>query len=113
MHKTTLNTILQASRREFLKGTAAASVLGVTPLAGSCPEDGTGALPEAFSGLKPLGSRVHPITAEEYRARLQHAQKVMIERAAKNDALFVAPGISVSYLTGLRLGMAERVLALV
>src|SRR5438445_9919100 len=113
MHKTTLNTILQASRREFLKGTAAASVLGVTPLAGSCPEDGTGALPEAFSGLKPLGSRVHPITAEEYRARLQHAHKLMTELASKYDALFVAPGTSLYYFTGIRWGMSDRMLALV
>ena len=113
MHKTTLNTIFQASRRTFLKGTAAASVLGMARPAGSCPEDGTGALPEAFSGLKPLGSRVHPITAEEYRARLQHAQKLMTERAPKYDALFVAPGTSLYYFTGIRWGMSERLLALV
>jgi len=113
MHKTTVNTIFQASRRKFLKGTAVASVLGVTPLAGSCPEDGTAALPEAFSGLKPLGSRVHPITAEEYRTRLQHAQKLMTERAPKYDALFVAPGTSLYYFTGIRWGMSERLLALV
>src|SRR3989441_8553860 len=113
MHKTTLNTIFQASRRTFLKGTAAASVLGMARPADSCPEDGTGALPEAFSGLKPLGSRVHPITAEEYRARLQHAQKLMTERAPKYDALFVAPGTSLYYFTGVRWGSSERLLALV
>ncbi len=113
MHKTTLNTIFQASRRKFLKRTAAASVLGMMPPAGSCPEDATGALPEAFSGLKPLGSRVHPITADEYRARLQHAQELMNERAPKYDALFVAPGTSLYYFTGIRWGMSERLLALV
>jgi Xaa-Pro aminopeptidase len=113
MHKTTLNTIFQASRRNFLKGTAAASVLGMTPPAGSCPEDATGALPEAFSGLKPLGSRVHPITADEYRARLKQAQELMNERTPKYDALFVAPGTSLYYFTGIRWGMSERLLALV
>jgi Xaa-Pro aminopeptidase len=113
MHKTTLNTIFRASRRKFLTGTAASTILGMTPPASSCPEDGTGALPEAFSGLKPLGSRVHPITAEEYRARLQHAQKLMTERAPKYDALFVAPGTSLYYFTGIRWGMSERLLALV
>jgi Xaa-Pro dipeptidase len=112
MHKTTLNTISQASRRTFLKGTAAASVLGMTP-ASSGSEDGTGTLPEAFSGLKPLGSRVHPITAEEYRARLQNAQKLMTEREPKYDALFVAQGTSLYYFTGIRWGMSERLLALV
>src|SRR5437899_5876352 len=113
MHKTTLNTIFQASRRTFLKSTAAASVLGMARPADSCPEDGTGALPEAFSALKPLGSRVHPITAEEYRARLQYAQKLMTELEPKYDALFVAPGTSLCYFTGIRWGMSERLLSLV
>ncbi len=81
--------------------------------AGSCPVDETGALPEAFSSLKPLGARVHPITAEEYRARLQHAQKLMTEHEPKYDALFVAPGTSLYYFTGIRWGMSERLLALV
>ena len=113
MHKTTLSSIFQTSRRNFLKGTVAASVLGMTPPASSCSEDETGALPQAFSGLKPLGSRVHPITAEEYRARLQHAQKLMTEYEPKYDALFVAPGTSLYYFTGILWGMSERLLALV
>jgi Xaa-Pro dipeptidase len=113
MYKTTLNTTHQASRREFLKSAAAASVLEVTPLGTACPEDGSGALPEAFAGLKPLGSQVHPITTDEYRARLEHAQRLMTEHAPKYDALFVAPGTSLYYFTGIRWGMSERLLALV
>jgi Xaa-Pro dipeptidase len=113
MHKTTLGSIFQTSRRNFLKGTVAASVLGMTPPISSCSEGKTGALPQAFSGLKPLGSRVHPITAEEYRARLQHAQKLMTEYEPKYDALFVAPGTSLYYFTGILWGMSERLLALV
>jgi Xaa-Pro dipeptidase len=72
-----------------------------------------GALPEAFANLKPLGSRVHPITADEYRDRLQHAQKLMKDLSPKYDALFVAPGTSLYYFTGIRWGMSERLLALV
>ena len=113
MYKTILNKTYQASRREFLKSTAAASLLGMTPVTNSCPEDGTMALPEAFAGLKPLGSQVHPITTDEYRARLEHAQKLMTEHAPKYDALFVAPGTSLYYFTGIRWGMSERLLALV
>jgi Xaa-Pro dipeptidase len=113
MRKTILSHIFQASRRNFLKGTAAASVLGMAPPDRSCPEDGTGALPQAFSGLKPLGSRVHPITAEEHRARLEHAQKLMADHEPKYDALFVAPGTSLYYFTGIHWGMSERLLALV
>jgi Xaa-Pro dipeptidase len=112
MRKPNLSSEIQQSRREFLKGTAAASALAITPQNTVRPAAGAESLPEAFSGLKPLGSRVHPITAEEYRERLQHAQKLMSELAPKNDALFVAPGTSLYYFTGIRWGMSERLLAL-
>jgi len=72
-----------------------------------------GALPEAFANLKPLGARVHPITAEEYHERLLHAQKLMADLTPKYDALFVAPGTSLYYFTGIRWGVSERLLALV
>jgi Xaa-Pro dipeptidase len=77
------------------------------------PAEGSGALPAAFSALKPLGSRVHPITAEEFHERLLRAQKLMSEFAPKCDALFVAPGTSLYYFTGIRWGISERLLALV
>jgi Xaa-Pro dipeptidase len=91
--------------------TTNATVLGAWP--GAAPADAAEALPPAFGGLKPLGSRIHPITAEEFRARLQHAQNVMAESAPKYDALFVAPGTGLYYLTGIRWGGSERLLALV
>lgn len=104
-----------------MKGTALASAVALarpsgvfaasTP--GAVPEDGAGTLPEAFSGLKPLGSRVHPITTEEFRGRLQNAQKLMSELAPKYSALFFAPGTSLYYFTGIRWGMSERLLGLV
>jgi Xaa-Pro dipeptidase len=125
MHKPTLDSHSNASRRYFLKGTAMASALAlarpvdalaeVTPRAvpGGMAEEGSSALPGAFSGLKPLGTRVHPITTEEFRGRLQHAQELMAALAPKYDALFVAPGTSLYYFTGIRWGISERLLALV
>jgi Xaa-Pro dipeptidase len=113
MHKPKLSSEIQQSRREFLKGTAAASALVITSQNAGRPAAGAESLPEAFSGLKPLGSRVHPITAEEYRERLQHAQKLMTDLSPRFDALFVAPGTSLYYFTGIRWGMSERLLALV
>lgn len=113
MHKPNLNREVQQSRREFLKGTAAASALAITPQNAGRSAAAPESLPEAFSRLKPLGSRVHPVTADEYRARLQHAQALMSELAPKYDALFVAPGTSLYYFTGIRWGMSERLLALV
>jgi len=77
------------------------------------PEDGCSALPAAFAALKPLGSRVHPITADEFHGRLEHAQKLIAELKPRYDALFVAPGTSLYYLTGIRWGISERLLALV
>jgi Xaa-Pro dipeptidase len=113
MQKHTPGSNFQPSRRLFLKSAAAGSALAVAPLAKANPESDSGSLPAAFSGLKPLGSRIHPITADEYRERLRHAQKLMSELGPKYDALFVAPGTSLYYFTGIRWGVSERLLALV
>jgi Xaa-Pro dipeptidase len=113
MQKHTPGSTFQPSRRQFLKSAAAGSALAVAPLAKADPESDAGSLPAAFSGLKPLGSRIHPITADEYRERLRHAQKLMSELEPKYDALFVAPGTSLYYFTGIRWGVSERLLALV
>src|SRR5690349_801383 len=115
MKRQTSSVPNQSSRREFLQSSAALSLAGISTLARVAPHLGNeaDALPEAFSALKPLGPRVHPITAEEYRGRLQHAQKLMTELEPKYDALFVAPGTSLYYFTGIRWGMSERLLALV
>ena len=115
MRKQTSSAPGQSSRREFLQSGAALSLAGLAALPKAEPRSANeaDALPEAFSALKPLGSRVHPITAEEYRGRLEHAQKLMTELDPKYDALFVAPGTSLYYFTGIRWGMSERLLALV
>ena len=63
-----------------------------------------GNLPPAFSGLKPLGPRVHPIQANEFHERLLRAQKLMSELAPKCDALFFAPGTSALLPNGNSLG---------
>ncbi len=113
MRKQTSSAPAQPSRRGFLKGSAALPVAGLATLTKTNPHTEADSLPEAFSGLKPLGSRVHPITPDEYRERLQHAQRLMTELEPKYDALFVAPGTSLYYFTGIRWGMSERLLALV
>jgi Xaa-Pro dipeptidase len=112
MHKPDTDSRSNTSRRNFLKSTAAASALALAPRAEVMPEEG-GALPAAFSALKPLGSRVHPIAAAEFHERLVRAQKLMSEVAPKYDALFFAPGTSLYYFTGIRWGMSERLLGLV
>ena len=83
---------------------------------------GNSSLPPSFASLNPLGSRVRPVQAEELRERLQRAQKLMSEPppsiasqspATKYDALFLAPGTSLYYFTGIRWGPSERLLGLV
>ncbi len=113
MHKLTLDSPFDPSRRQFLKSTATAASFAMVPLGSVKLEEGADALPEAFTGLKPLGSRVHPITSDEYHERLLRAQKLMTEMKPSYDALFVAPGTSLYYFTGIRWGMSERLLALV
>ena len=112
MDKPTPDSALHHSRRDFLKSTAAASALALTPRANPVLEDAGVTLPPAFSGLKPLGARVHPITPEEFQERLLHAQKLMSELAPKYDALFFAPGTSLYYFTGIRWQTSERLLGL-
>src|SRR5260370_35317534 len=83
------------SRRQFFQ---AAGLLSTAALA---PEIPGSSHPAAFSALKPLTDRVHPITPEEFRARIEHAQRLMAEpplaptgsppQAAKPHASFCAP----------------------
>jgi len=113
MHKRNQEQSYHTSRRQLLMGATAASALALTPAARATDSDGSGGLPPAFAGLKPLGRRVHPITTDEFHGRLLHAQKLMTELEPKYDALFVAPGTSLYYFTGIRWGVSERLLALV
>ncbi len=81
------------------------------------------ALPAAFSTLKPLGTRVRPVTVAEFNERLKHAQELMSgaqspagqasPEATRYDAMFLAPGSSLYYFTGIRWGLSERLLGLV
>ena len=99
-----------ASRRRFLQSAAAVSSLALAPVV-----RGQEAAPPSqethgadFSGLQPLGARLKPITAEEFQARIEHAQQLMAEANPKFDALFFAPGTSLYYFTGIRWGLSER-----
>jgi len=85
-------------------------------------DSGDNSLPPALASLKPLGSRVRPVLAGEFRERLQRAQQLMSEPpssigsqspATKYHALFLAPGTSLYYFTGIRWGLSERLLGLV
>jgi Xaa-Pro dipeptidase len=115
---------MRISRRDVLRAgavaTGAAAATAVGAGAAEFAQQGTGAsapLPTAFDALKPLGDRVKPITTEEHKARIAKAQKLMGDSASatssKIDAVFIAPGTTLTYYLGFRWWPSERILALV
>jgi Xaa-Pro dipeptidase len=70
------------------------------------------ALPPAFDRLKPLGDRVKPVTAEEFQGRVARAQQLMNDAKPRFEALFVTPGTTLLYYTGIYWWPSERILAL-
>ncbi|MGA7853973.1 MAG: Xaa-Pro peptidase family protein [Candidatus Acidiferrales bacterium] len=81
---------------------------------GQRPPEHAGAqpLPPAFASLKPLGDRVKPIRAEEMQARIARAQQLMTDAMPRFEALYVTPGTTLVYYTGIRWWPSERILAL-
>src|SRR5713226_826755 len=70
-------------------------------------------LPAPFEKLKPVRDRIRPITAAEYRGRIQLAQRFMTEAKPAFAALYITPGTSLYYFTGIHWALSERLLALV
>ena len=115
-------TTSATSRRRFLLSTTAASFGALALPSGLLGDTQSQNLPTAFSTLKPLGTRIQPITASEFGERLQRAQQLMSAppsagpqdaHAARYDALFLAPGTSLYYFSGVHWGLSERLLGLV
>lgn len=102
---------MSLSRRNLLKSGALLSTAPLLPL--SSAAQSTRELPRAFNTLKPLGSRVKPITPAEFRARIEHAQRIMSEDQPQVSALYLASGSSLYYYSGIRWGTSERLMALV
>ena len=100
----------ELSRRNFLLSAAAASAITLAAPSQSPAQTQT---PESLFALKPLGDRVHPVTPDEFHARLLRGQELMGPGNPKFDAILIAPGTSLYYFTGIRWHLSERLLALV
>jgi Xaa-Pro dipeptidase len=109
------------SRRDLMKtasfaslGAAAGAAIPSAGARAAVPDaqQNAPALPPAFDSLKPLGDRIKPITTEEYQQRVAHAQKLMSDSNPSFAALFITPGTSMVYFTGIHWWPSERVLAL-
>jgi Xaa-Pro dipeptidase len=112
MRKSSPSSSDQRGRRTFLQAASFAAAATLLPSEAAYAQESSTALPQAFSALKPLGSRAKPITNEEFRARLMRAQQLMGDFSPKFEALFVAPGSSLYYFTGIHWWPSERLLAL-
>ena len=105
-------------RRDFLK--ASAGVVGASLLA---PKFSCAAtddvdrvqqrqdVPDLIKRLPRMTKDVVPITDDERKARIAKAQRLMGEQ--KIDAIYLEPGSSMFYFTGMRWGTSERMFALV
>jgi Xaa-Pro dipeptidase len=70
-----------------------------------------GSQPEPIRRLRRMTDSVVPITMDERKARIAKAQKLMAEQGI--NAIYLEPGSSMSYYTGMRWGTSERMFALV
>jgi Xaa-Pro dipeptidase len=107
-------------RRNFLRlsaGIAGTALLGNKVLAidsGSTAYPGPAQqrdVPDAIRKLRRMTEGIVRITLDERRARIEKARRLM--RQNKIDAIFVEPGSSMFYYTGMRWGTSERMFAVV
>lgn len=105
-------------RRDFLK--ASAGVVGASLLAPKFSFAATDDVdrvqqrqdvPDLIKRLPRMTRDVVPITDDERKARIAKAQRLMGEQ--KIDAVYLEPGSSMFYFTGMRWGTSERMFALV
>jgi Xaa-Pro dipeptidase len=109
------------NRRAFFSA-AAAAVLPVARLhAHLRSQRGRGAegapsaaLPPSVAALTSMRDRARPISADERRARIEHARRLMADqKEGRIDALVLTAGTSLTYFTGIRWGASERLFAVV
>jgi Xaa-Pro dipeptidase len=67
--------------------------------------------PDVIRNLRRMTSGIAPISDDERKARIAKAQRLMAEK--KIDAVYIEPGSSMFYFTGMRWGTSERMFAVV
>ena len=107
---------MRINRRAFL-GSSAAAAAGMSACAqpasppSPAPAAPVSAVPPSIQALKPMTAGIQPITADERRARVEKAQRLMAEH--KMNAIYLEGGSSMFYFTGVRWGLSERTFACV
>ncbi len=101
-------------RRTFVWTSVAAAVGAGTPelFARGCePQQPAGPLPPSIEVLTSMRAGARPITADERRARIERARRLMVEE--KIDALMLCSGTSLDYFTNISWSGSERLFACV
>src|ERR1043166_7332777 len=104
-------------RRDFLKASAVVGASLLAPKFSFAATDDvervqqTQDVPDLIKRLPPMTKDVVPITEDKRKARIAKAQRLMGEQ--KIDAIYLEPGSSMFYFTGMRWGTSERMFALV
>ena len=102
------------TRRNFIWLTTAAAGLPVARVSAQRGRGGdaaAGPMPPSIAALTSMRGRAKPITADERRARIEKARRLMTGQ--KMDAIILAGGTSLNYFTGIRWGNSERLTAVV
>ena len=111
-----MNDSVHSNRRNFLRtsalGMAAlpAVMLGGRSMAAE-PAAEAVRLPPSILALKPVTSKIVPITDAERKARLAKAQRLMADN--KIDAMYMDGGSSMEYFTGMHWFTSERLMGFV
>jgi Xaa-Pro dipeptidase len=100
------------NRREFLGAAVAGAgaTVASSTVAGAA-EPARQQAPDAIRALKPMTAGIVPITADERRARIAKAQRLMAEQ--KIDAIFMEGTASSFYFAAMRWGQSERTFGIV
>jgi Xaa-Pro dipeptidase len=102
------------TRRWFLSLPLAAGLTGrlrADGATGTAAQASSDPLPPAIAALTSMKGRETPISADERRARIEKARRLMAEQRV--DALMLCSGTSLVYFTNMRWSGAERLFAFV
>jgi len=98
------------SRRRFLGlGALTAGAAATAGCVTTQPSEAAKSMPAPIAALEPFPEKPVPISADERRARVEKARRLMTEHGI--DALSMTGGTSLVYFTGVRWGLSERLFA--
>jgi Xaa-Pro dipeptidase len=102
-----------ASRRDFLRiaGATGGAFWGPGIVAADPGLPDKTSLPRSIASLKSMKDKAKPVTAEERRARIEKARKLLVEN--RLDALMLMGGTSLLYFSGVNWWPSERLFALI